>query len=132
MMELYEFITPCDPITFYAQDDDIAWAIGLYVGGGKAGVDRITPEKKLNTMLAFSGGLSREDELKFKAIFKNRLNEIINATQSFAIAKPSERDIYDDYTDNGSDIEKRDKWHDKKRSSLNDFCSYAWSIKIKK
>ena len=43
-MNLYEFVNISDAITFYAPDDDIAFAVSLYIGNGNCSCKRIDPD----------------------------------------------------------------------------------------
>lgn len=130
-MKLYEFITPSDPITFYAPDNDIAEAIALFVGGGKAGIKAIDKSETPNTLTAFFGGIQGEQLERVKQTVEKRVDEVIAAGKTFAVCRSSQREIYDDYTNNGQDEEKVEKWDDKNRSSISDWCGYARSLKIK-
>ena len=46
-MNLYEFINISDTITFYAPDDDIAFAVAMYVGNGHSSCKRIEDGKSI-------------------------------------------------------------------------------------
>lgn len=133
-MKLYEFITPSDPITFYAPDNDIAEAVGLIVGRGKAGI-QYTDERRNkdlipNTMTIFSGW-DNGQEVRVRKTMKNRLSEIIAAGKTFAVCSPAFREEYDELTDNGSNDERVKKWDAKHRSSMSDWCTFARSLKRK-
>jgi hypothetical protein len=131
-MKLYEFITPSDPITFYAADDDIAQVVGIYVGNGQAGVSPCAGDKnrKIETM-HFFGPLPNDIMQKMEKVAKERLDDFLEAAHSFAVCNPDQRVIYDEYTNNGKDKSKVEKWDDKNRSSMNDWCKYARSLKAK-
>ncbi len=76
-MKLYELITPSDPITFYAPDNDIAEAIALFVGNGKAGLefaDRKDKSELPSTMTAISGFADGQLE-RFQTTMDKRLDE---------------------------------------------------------
>jgi hypothetical protein len=57
-MNIYEFITPSDPITFKTDSDKIAFVCALILGQGKAGCKKIpnTNEEEVNlpTLLMFN------------------------------------------------------------------------------
>jgi len=127
---LYEFITPSDPITFYAPDDDIAEAVGLYVGNGQAGVKPVGREDGPNTLLVFTGWGEGQEE-RVKKTIAERPDEVIEAAHTFAVASIADRPIYDEYTNNGQDKDKVAKYDDTKRSSMNDWCGYARGLKFK-
>ena len=89
-MKLYELITPSDPITFYAPDNDIAEAIALFVGNGKAGLkfaDKRDKGKIPNTMTAFGAFADGQLE-RFKTTMDKRLDEVLAAGKTFAVCTP--------------------------------------------
>ena len=53
-MNIYEFITPSDPITFKADDDKVAFTCALLLGNGKAGCENKATGESLPTMLMFA------------------------------------------------------------------------------
>jgi len=53
-MNIYEFITPSDPITFKADDDKVAFVCAAILGKGQAGCENKTTGESLPTMLMFS------------------------------------------------------------------------------
>lgn len=125
MNELYEFVNPSDVITFYADNDDYARAATLLVGGGKAGCKKKNGYSLDNCLTAFCGEAPEEVYDFIKKAIINKDEKLLDALNSFAVCDFGERYIFDDYTKNGTDKEKLKKWDDKKRTSLNDFCSYA-------
>ena len=129
-MNLYEFITPSDPITFYAVDDSVAEAVTFLIGNGKAGLRSVDGREMPPTILIFLG-LKGEQKERFVRTTRNRREDILISTKTFAVCEPEERDIYDEYTNNGKDEEKVKKWADKKTSSLTDWCRYAWTFDYK-
>jgi len=127
-MKLYEFITPSDPITFYAPDNDIAVAVGLFVGQGKAGIRTFDDSDVLNTLTIFSG-LPQNQLNRFKETMDKRIDEVIAAGKTFAVCKPAYREVYDELTENSTNIERIEKWDNKHRSSMSDWCGFARSMK---
>jgi len=127
---LYEFITPSDPITFYAPDNDIAEAVSIYVGNGKAGTNRADEKDGPHTLIAFSSWGEGQEE-RVSGTMSKRINEVIEAAHTFAVTSIADRPVYDDYTNNGQDKEKIDKWDDIRRSSMSDWCGYARGLKLK-
>ncbi len=130
-MQLYEFITPSDPITFYAPDIDVAEAISLFVGNGKAGFRSFDNIKTPNTMTVFSGGIQGEQLERFKKVMDERIDEVIAAGRTFAVCSKSYREEYDTLTENSTNTEQIEKWDERHRSSMNNWCGYARSLKIK-
>ena len=132
-MNLYEFINISDAITFYAPDDDIAFAVALYVGNGQCHCKRIEPDgdKDVKDSDLYLFGIPDEVQKRFGEIITTRSKEFIEAAHTFACCKPSEREIFNDYTNNGTDKEKYEKWDDAHRSSMSDYCKYARGVRLK-
>lgn len=132
-MNLYEFINISDAITFYAPDDDIAFAVALYVGGGKCSCKRIEPDgdKDVKDSNLYLFGIPDEVVKRYDEIITSRTKEVTESAHTFACCKPSERQIFDDYTKNGTDKAKYDKWDDAHRSSMSDYCKYARGLRLK-
>jgi len=129
-MILYEFITPSDPITFYAPDDDVALAVGIIIGSGKAGVTNTETGKSLPSLLLFLADLEARKAIEIPvATWEARKAECIVAAHSFAVCDKGERAIYDEFTENGQNGIQVAKWDDAHRSSMSDWCAYARSLK---
>lgn len=129
-MKLYEFITPSDPITFYAPDNDIAEAVALFVGSGKASIKAVDNSETPNTMTFFGGKAEGQLE-RIKATMDKRIDEVIAAGKTFAVCSIAYREEYDELTKNSTDVKRIEKWDDKHRSSISDWCGYARGLKIK-
>ena len=130
-MKLYEFITPSDPITFYAADNDIAEAVGLVIGNGNAGIDAVDGSDTPNTMYLF-GSLPDDVLARFRESLEKRADDMTVACKTFAVCESGMREEYDELTKNSTDIERVKKWDDKHRSSMSKWCEYAWSLSFKK
>ena len=132
-MNLYEFISISDAITFYAPDDDIAFAVTLYVGSGQVMCQRCLGDGNVEVKDSQMYLFEVPDEVlkKFDDIIRNRSREVMEAAHTFACCKPRERRIFDEFTKNGTDKKKYAKWDDAHRTSLNDYCKYARSIRLK-
>ncbi len=132
-MKLYEFINISDAITFYAPDDDIAFATALYVGRGECACERIEAEgnKEVKDSACYLFEIPPDVLKRFENIINSRSKEVLEAAHTFACCKPGERVIFDDYTNQGTDKEKYDKWDDAHRSSILDYCKYARSLSLK-
>ena len=130
IMNLYEFITPSDPITFYAPDNDIAEAIAIFVGNGKAGCDGPDKSDMPNTMVAF--GWSDGQLERFQETMDKRLDEVLAAGKTFAVVGPGMRQEYDTLTQNSTDEKGVELWDGRHRSSISDWCGYARNLKLKK
>ena len=133
-MNLYEFINISDAITFYAPDDDVAFAVSMYVGDGKCSCNRIekdgSKDVKDSAPYLFVG-IPDEVLKRFESIITTRAKDVMEAAHTFACCKPGERAIFDEYTDNGKDKEKYAKWDDAHRTSMSDYCKFARAIKLK-
>ena len=129
-MKLYEFITPSDPITFYAPDNDIAEAVALFAGNGKAGIRAIDDSATPNTIIVF-GGFSDGQSDRYKATMDKRIEEVITAGKTFAVCSPKSREEYDELTDNSTNETAVEKWDNKHRSSMSEWCGYARGLKVK-
>lgn len=125
---LYEFINMSDKITFYAKNDDYARAVTLILGNGKAGCKKENGESIPYCMTAFHGSAPDEVYEQIKKMVAEKDAELINALNTVAVCDFHEREIFDDYTENGTNQEKWEKWDNKNRTSLNDFGSYARQI----
>ena len=130
--QLYELINPRDAITFYAEDDAIAQVAAILVGSGICGIqDAADPERTLPpTMFLFGKELTPQELEQIRTTIITRPDAILFALQTFAVAEPGEREIYDEYTTNGTNEERVAKWDDKKRTSLTNYCGYARSLCI--
>lgn len=130
-MNLYEFVNPSDMITFYAVDDEIAQAVTIYIGSGKAMLRVQNDEREMPPTTFLFTPMDPEVEARLKSVMEDRFDAFLEAAHSFACCSFSDREIYDDYTSNGKNSEKVEKWHDKHLTSMSDFCKYARSLKKK-
>ncbi len=127
-MKLFELITPSDPITFYAPDNDIAEAIAVFVGNGKAGLRAIDGSETPNTMIFL--GASDEQMDRIKSTLKDRQKEVISAGKTFATCTAGFREEYDTLTENSTNTEAIAQFDDRHRSSMSDWCGYARSLTV--
>ena len=128
-MKLYKFITPSDPITFYAPDNDIAEAVAIYVGKSKAEIEAVDGSVTPSTLIVLGAAEGQVERLR--KTMEERIAEVIAAGHTFAVCTPGERGIYDDYTNNGRDPEKIAKWDAVHRSSISNWCGFARGLKIR-
>lgn len=80
-MNIYEFITPSDPITFKADDDKVAFTCALLLGNGKAGCENKATES-LPTMLMFAKDPDKDIQDFIGGDFKRFLKPINQRLQS--------------------------------------------------
>jgi len=128
-MKLYEFINPSDPITFYAPDNDIAETVTIVVGGGRAGLKATDGSDVPNTMYFL--GVSDTARDKITKTMDTRIDEFFEAAKTFAVCEASLREEYDELTKDSTDTERIQKWDDKHRSSMTNWCDYARGLKLK-
>lgn len=134
-MNLYEFINTSDTITFYAPDDDIAFTVTMYVGNGHSLCERLEDGKHISVKDSIPYLFTKipEDVLnRFRTIITTRSTEVMESAHTFACCEPGERQIFDEYTNNGSDKEKYEKWDNSHRTSMNGYCKFARSLRVKK
>ena len=99
-MNIYEFITPSDPITFKADDDKIACICSLVLGNGKDGCTNIETGESLPTMIVFmKDGLEKVTEFlgsDMDTFIAQNKEKISDCFKTFAYGSVAERKTYDD------------------------------------
>ena len=121
----YKFIQPSDGITFEAETDDIARAACIYVGNGHCFLENEQGETLSGTCHLFDEFPADEIKVLEDAI-DNKDMRFVDALRSFACCSIADRSLYKDMSKNYSDREKMNVWHDRHRTSLTDWCAYAW------
>jgi len=140
---LYEIVSPSDMYTFQAETFGIAVAAMLMVGEGKIGATPIGPgvpedapsgpiflmdEKQLDEWFKEKVGFPLEELSKF--VGDNAL-KIASALESVVIGDQRDRELYIATLNDIEDEDKRKafkvRWHDKKRSSINDIGKFCWA-----
>ncbi len=129
-MKLYRLVTPSDPITFYAPDNDIAEAVAIFVGNGKAGCDGPDESDMPNTMVFL--GWSDGQLKRYQKTMQDRTSAVVSAGKTFAVVGPGMREEYDTLTKNSTDEKAVKRWDGRHRSSTNDFCGYARNLRFAK
>lgn len=125
MKELYEFLNPSDTITFYAENDDIARAVTLILGNGKAGCRKENGEQVDNCFTAFGNPAPQKVYDEIEKWLKEGNESLIQSFNSLGCCNRDERPIFDEYIQNDEANKKFLKWDETHRSSMNDFCGYA-------
>ena len=134
MMNIYEFITPSDAVTFKAENDKIAFAVTVIIGSGKAGCDNHNTGESLPTILIMSED-PEKDVNKFlgeniKEFMQENKSRIKACLKSFAYGSIEDRKTYDDALDSITDEEKlkefKAKHEDRNRTSMNQWVQAAW------
>jgi len=137
MGKTYELINPSDPYTFHAPTFQIASAVGILLGEGKTPAHSEDGTEK-QPFLMFA--TSEQVKAYLQETFGVGLNEFIDAHRiEIADALESvmsfgfkERFTFDEamkrIPDDNARVAYREQIHDRNRSSLNDFGSYAWEV----
>jgi hypothetical protein len=131
-MNLYEFIQPSDSITFYSEDDDVAFAATMIVGNAHCFANRVGEDGKKTAVEGTSIYIGKvPDEIieRLKRLLDTRKDEIFAAFKTFAVCSPGCRKEYDVYTENSTNEERWKEWDDRKRTSMTNWCGYARSLK---
>lgn len=134
-MNIYEFITPSDPITFKADDDKVAFTCAVILGNGKAGCRNLDTNESLPTMLFLSKDPEKDmDEFvggKMDNFIKSNKSQISECFKSFAYGNKSDRETFDAACEAITDMDKLKKFRatheDKNRSSMSQWVKSAWS-----
>jgi hypothetical protein len=133
-MNIYEFITPSDTITFKADDDKVAFMCALLLGNGKAGCTNLKTGDSIPTMLMFA----QDPEKEIQEFIGGSPKEFLEANKpkmaecfkSFSYGSASDRKTFDDACDAITDPEKlkefKAKHEDKNRSSMSQWVKAAW------
>lgn len=125
-MKLFEIINPSDPITFEADDPDIAALAGLLLGRGRFGVEA---EDGAQVLALYLFGMSPEEEervvkpLAEKGKTPEGKAALVAALDTFAVCSMSSRKAMRAAL--GSDREALKRWNEEKRSSMNNICGRA-------
>ena len=138
-MNIYEFVTPSDPITFKADNDKIAFVCALILGNGKTGCIKVPngneEEVNLRTILMFDPDPEKtildflgSDIPTFANRNKPKIKECFN---SFCYGSVSDRKIYDSTLEAITDPQKLKDFKDKnenERTSMSDWVKGAWKL----
>lgn len=135
---IYELINPSDPISFHASDDDVARAVGMVLGRGKAGVDDLRGETVLPILfLSPPEGVNAYMEdpqwwggMTLGELMWNRGDEVAAALDTLAIVRAEHRAAFDakvEALDPGLRAEYLEAHADEERTSMNDYRAYARS-----
>lgn len=138
-MNIYELVTPSDPITFKAKDDKVAFTCALLLGRGKAGChrrDENNNEVNLETLLMFASEEMIDSTIQEKlgcdidAFIKSNKADVKACFQSFAYGSIEDRKTYDDAIEAITDPEKlkefKSKHEDRNRTSMSQWVQGAW------
>jgi hypothetical protein len=137
-MNIYEFITPSDPITFKTDCDKVAFACALILGDGKAGCNKLDDNGNSNvsipTMIMFTSEPDKVIEdflgMELQDFVEQNKPKIKECFASFCYGKPSDRKKYDSAVESISDpvaLEEFKKNHENQRTSMSAWVKQAWS-----
>jgi hypothetical protein len=138
-MPIYELINPSDPITYAADEDIVACAVGLLLGAGKAGMQRVGAEPEaleVLPILLFASEEATRAVLKARGLDIDTLNQwiydhyeaVASCLESALYGSARDRELFDAMTAGLSPDERRRRqtaWNDRKRSSVNDYSTYS-------
>lgn len=138
-MNVYEFVTPSDPITFLAENDKIAFLVAIFLGEGKAGCGRYDEKGehiRLNAMLMFSSDpekiIAQELGMDPKKFFDQNKQKIKYSLESFAYGNVEDRGKYDDQLNSITDEAERNKFRkihvEANCTSMSEWVEYAWRL----
>ena len=133
-MNVYEFITPSDPITFKTDDDKIAFVCAIALGNGKALCTNVTTGQDLHTNLMFSQDPFKEIEdflgIEYYTYCEANRPKMAECFNSFAYGTVETRQIFDDACDAITDAEKlkefKEKHENYNRTSSSRWVHTAW------
>jgi hypothetical protein len=133
----YELINPSDPYTFHADDPLVAQAVAIWLGNGKMGLH---DEKNgdYHTLLFLMKADAIDEHLRttfgmeFKVFVMAHRAQIADALDSVMTCGFHDRRIFDEAMKRIDDPVKREEYralvHDKNRTSMSDFGTYAWKL----
>jgi hypothetical protein len=134
---IYAFGTPSDPITFRADTDQVAFAVGLYLGRGKAFVRR-EDGTELPCFLLFARAESVASMIEerlgtsFALFVSSHRRECAAAFESFCYGNIAKRREYEAacsaITDPDKLAEFKRAHEDANRTSMTKWVAEAWTI----
>jgi len=135
-MNIYDFITPSDPITFKAKDDKIALCCALLIGNGKVSCKNLDTGKSVPSLLIFSDNPEKaiDDFLgeNPKEFINSNKSNIIECLESFAYVTHYNRARYDADCASQKDLEElkkfKDRHEERKRTSTSGWVKAAWDF----
>lgn len=132
---LYEIINPSDQYTIESEDFKVACVATLLLGSGQWGLKQINGDAEMPLFLF--GGVDEWFAAQFnqpfaevvEAISHQQLGEVLDTV---LIGGADERQVYNDglalIDDPLKREEWRNRWHEQRRTSLNDIGARAYSI----
>ena len=135
-MNIYEFVTPSDQITFKTDNDKVAFTCALLLGNGKAGCKNETTGESIPTMLMFAKDPDSDIQNfiggDFGEFIEANKHKISECFKSFAYGSVSDRKTFDEACEAITDQEKlkefKAKHEDKNRTSMSPWVKSAWNL----
>lgn len=137
-MNIYEFITPSDPITFLAENDKVAFLCAVLVGNGKAGCRSIVDgeETSIPSILMFEPDVEVAIEeflgRSLNSFLEKNKEKVQGSLKSFMYGSVEDREVYDDAVEAITDEEKlkkfKSKHEDRNRTSISAWVKRAWTL----
>ena len=144
---LYEIVNPSDPYTILAESLDVAFVACLFLGNGHYAFDPLQEGGVKIPLFLFGGTEGREAWCQehlhepFEAVLKRvtteplKVAELATCFESCLIGRFEERETYQAGLDLIDDPENRVawrvRWHDTRRSSLNDIGNRAHEMAVR-
>ena len=133
---IYEIINPSDKYTLEAGEFLTACIACVVVGGGQYSLEPLEEGGEKMPLFLFGGGEAWFEERFGKTVqelFDNQpTDKLAQCLESVMIGGLDDRKNYYDalalIDDPAKKQEWRDKWHDQRRSSLNDIGGRAWKF----
>ena len=134
-MTLYDVSNPSDAYTFEAPDTTVAFVVVALLGNGGYGATPIGDDKAEKIPIFLFGGADdwmRERGIVIDRVLADRKPAIIESLDSVLIGDAHDRQAFRDglelIDDPAKRVQWRDRWHDDRRSSMNNIGKRAWTI----
>lgn len=137
-MALWELVNPSDPYTLRCDDFEVAAVVSVLLGEGKTPLHEVGGDARKVPFFLFGGhdewflgqfGAKAGDVIA-RCMTSSR-SAIADALDSVVIGTPRDRELYEEALSAMSEADRaayRKTWHDRKRSSLSDYGSFAWGL----
>jgi len=133
-MAIFEIINPSDPYTMETEDWEAACIATVLLGSGQYALHEVGGERSMPIFIF--GGADEWFKEQFGCTFEESLHRVDNprvgaVLDTVLTCKATERQDFKDaialIDDPAKREQYREKWHDRRRSSMNDIGERAWS-----